>query len=129
MLLRVVMFGAVHVLLLAFACSLVYVATKHLVGTWMWCDVITAQGKGEGARVCSSDCRPHDRLALASVAVTVSNSHRLLCSLPWPCCRCYSFYSFDVGPAHVVALNPYTASGHNSKQYEWLLKVRQQRFS
>ncbi|CBN76693.1 conserved unknown protein [Ectocarpus siliculosus] len=33
-----------------------------------------------------------------------------------------SFYSFDVGPVHVVALNPYTATGENSVQYSWLQK-------
>lgn len=34
-----------------------------------------------------------------------------------------SFYSFDVGPVHVVVLNPYTATGENSEQHEWLQKV------
>ncbi|CAM9158106.1 unnamed protein product [Pylaiella littoralis] len=33
-----------------------------------------------------------------------------------------SFYSFDVGPVHVVVLNPYTASGENSEQFNWLQK-------
>ncbi|CAN0095813.1 unnamed protein product, partial [Hapterophycus canaliculatus] len=33
-----------------------------------------------------------------------------------------SFYSFDVGPVHVVVLNPYTATAENSAQYEWLQK-------
>ncbi|CAM9492658.1 unnamed protein product [Scytosiphon promiscuus] len=33
-----------------------------------------------------------------------------------------SFYSFDVGPAHVLVLNPYTATGENSIQYAWLQK-------
>ncbi|CAN0341275.1 unnamed protein product, partial [Discosporangium mesarthrocarpum] len=31
-----------------------------------------------------------------------------------------SFYSFDVGPVHVVVINPYTASGKDSIQYKWL---------
>lgn len=43
-------------------------------------------------------------------------------------CRCClplsSFYSFDVGPVHVVVLNPYTASGENSEQLGWLQKVQ-----
>lgn len=40
------------------------------------------------------------------------------CSVPLS-----SFYSFDVGPVHVVVLNPYTATGENSEQRAWLQKV------
>ncbi|CAM9192450.1 unnamed protein product [Choristocarpus tenellus] len=33
-----------------------------------------------------------------------------------------SFYSFDVASVHVVMINPYTASGKDSTQYNWLVK-------
>ena len=41
-----------------------------------------------------------------------------------PAARLYSFYSFDVGPVHVVGLNPYTATGEASEQHAWLQKVQ-----
>lgn len=33
-----------------------------------------------------------------------------------------SFYSFDVGSAHVIFLNPYSVTNETSVQYQWLIK-------
>lgn len=33
-----------------------------------------------------------------------------------------SFYSYDVGPVHVVVANPYASSGEDSVQFEWMQK-------
>ncbi|CAN0500574.1 unnamed protein product, partial [Scytosiphon promiscuus] len=35
-----------------------------------------------------------------------------------------SFYSYDVGPVHVVVANPYASSGEDSVQFEWMQRVR-----